>query len=93
MIKPLLRPSRFVPLPIFALPITLFGQAAVEYALKSAQSAVNAGGNSVIAGCRVDSTLLTCLRHSYPRTTLLTVIVICLLILRWLASYTGYRTR
>lgn len=85
-----LRPFRFVVVPLLVLPVVLRGQAAVEYALKSAGSAAAAGGGSAIAGCQVNSTLLSCLGHSYPRTAILIGVVIGLLILRWLARPKGY---
>jgi lambda repressor-like predicted transcriptional regulator len=85
-----LRLLRFVVAPLLAIPVVLRGQAAVEYALKSAGSAMAPSGGSAIAGCKVDSTLLSCLGHSYPRTTILIGVVIGLLILRWLARPRGY---
>ena len=82
---------RFAVLYIFALPITLLAQAAVEYALKSAGSATGVSGNATLAGCRMDSALQTCLSHAYPQTTILIVVVFCLLIVRWLAGHARYR--
>ena len=82
---------RFAALYLFALPMTLLAQAAVEYALKSAESATGVSGNATLAGCRMDSALLTCLRHAYPQTTILIVVVVCLLIVRWLAGHARYR--
>jgi hypothetical protein len=85
VIKRPIRLFQFVALPLFALPLTLLAQAAVEYGLRSAGSAVSAtGGVAMIAGCRVDSALLTCLNHSYPATMLLIAGVICLIMARWL---------
>ncbi len=86
-----LRLLRFVLLPLLAVPVVLRAQAAVEYAVKSAGGAVAASGGSGIAGCKVDSALLSCLSHFYPRTMMLAAVVICLLIVRWLAGHTGYR--
>jgi hypothetical protein len=86
-----LRRLRFVALPFVAVPGILRAQAAVEYALKSAGSAVAASGGSAVAGCKVDSALLSCLSHSYPRTTIPVAVVICLLIVRWLAVHAEYR--
>ena len=74
----------FAILPLFAFPTVLRGQAAVEYALKSAGSAIEAGGASAIAGCAVNSALLSCLSHAYPRTAILVAVAGCLLIGRWL---------
>jgi hypothetical protein len=75
--KPL-RLLRFAALYLFALPIALLAQAAVEYALKSAGSVSASGGNATVAGCRMDSALLTCISHAYPQTTIL-IVVVCLL--------------
>ena len=61
-----------------------YGQAAGEYALKSSEGAVSASGTGTIGGCRVDSTLLTCLSHSYPKTTIVVIGLLAVLILRWL---------
>jgi hypothetical protein len=80
-----------VVLPLLAVPGVLRAQAAVEYALKSAGSAVAASGGSAIAGCKVDSTLLSCISHSYPRTTIVAVVVATLLFLRWLAGGARFR--
>ena len=82
---------RFAVLYIFALPITLLAQAAVEYALKSAGSAPPVSSNATVAGCRMDSAVLTCLSHVYPQTTILIVVVVCLLIVRWLAGHARHR--
>jgi len=92
MIKSPLRLFLYVALPLFAIPITLRAQAAVEYGLKTAGSALSSGGGTAIAGCNVDSTLLTCLSHSYPQTAIILAVVICLLIARWLYGQMGYRS-
>ena len=92
MNKPLLRLFLFGALPLFALPIDLLAQAAIEYGLKTANSAVSSGGGTTIAGCNVDSALLTCLSHSYPQTALIFAVVICLLIGRWLYGQMGYKS-
>jgi hypothetical protein len=88
---------RFVALPLFASPLTLLGQAGIEYALKSAGSLLANGGSvngsSAIAGCQVGPALLTCLSDSYPRAAILTGAVICLLFVRWLAGSIAYRAR
>jgi len=63
-----------------------YAQAAAEYALQSSRSAASASGaGATIGGCRVDSTLLTCLSHSYPKTTIIVIALLALMILRWLA--------
>lgn len=80
-------------LSLFAVPVFLRAQAAVEYAVKSAGSAAFANGGSSgssIAGCYVDSNLLSCLSHSYPRTTIVAAVLICLFVIRWLAGHAGY---
>lgn len=92
MIKRPLHVLRFVALLLFALPAYLLGQAAIEYGLKSAGSALPPGGAAAIAGCRVDSDLLACLSHSYPQTAIIIAAVICLLIGRWLYGQMGYRS-
>lgn len=86
-----LRLLRFVVLPLFGLPIVIRAQAAVEYALKSGGSAVAGSGGSSLAGCEVDAALLSCLGHSHPRAMIIVAVVIFLLIVRWLASRSGYR--
>ena len=69
-----------------------YGQAAVEYALKSSGSAVSASGeDATIGGCRVDSTVMTCLSRSYPKATILVIGLITVMILRWLTR--AYRVR
>jgi hypothetical protein len=96
MIKMPFKLARFTALPLFAFPLTLLGQAAIEYGLKTAGALPGNGssvGGNAIAGCQMDSALLTCLSHSYPRAAILTGVVICLLILRWLAGATAYRAR
>ena len=77
---------RFAALYLFFLPITLLAQAVVEYALKSAGSTTDVSGNATLAGCRMDSTVATCLSHAYPQTTIIVVVVACVLIVRWLAG-------
>jgi len=69
----------------FAIPVVLRAQAAVEYAVKSASGAVAANAGSSIAGCKVDAALLSCLDHSYPRMMIVIAVVVCVLIVRWLA--------
>ena len=60
-------------------------QAAVEYSLKSSGSAVSASGaHATIGACRVDSTLLTCLSHSYPKTTIIVIGLLAVMIMRQL---------
>lgn len=61
------------------------GQAAVEYALKSSQSTLSGGGSgTIIAGCKVDSTVVACLSRSYPKTTIIVIALLTLVIWRWL---------
>jgi hypothetical protein len=89
-----LRLFQFVALPLFALPVTLLAQAAVEYGMRSAGGAVSGdSGFATIAGCKVDSALLTCLNHSYPGTMLFIAVVIGLIMLRWLSGRARYRAR
>ena len=64
-----------------------YSQAAVEFALRSSGSAVSgSGAPAAIGGCRVDSTLLTCLSRSYPRATIVVVGLVIVIILWWLAK-------
>ena len=84
---------RFGTLAVFALPVNLFAQAIVEYALKTAGSAVSGNSGPAIAGCAMNSSLLTCLRDTYPRAMTVCAVVIGLFILRWLAGCIGYGTR
>ncbi len=59
------------------------GQAVVEYALKTSGSAVaTSGAGPAIGGCRVDSTLLTCLGESYPKATLVVIGLLTVMIVR-----------
>ena len=76
-----------------ALPIGLFPQALVEYALKSGSSVLSHVAGSGIAGCKVDSALLACLGRTYPWVAILVVGVICLLIARWLSGITRHNAR
>ncbi len=70
-----------------------YSQAAVEYALKSAGSAVSGSGTgAAIGGCRVDSTVLTCLSRSYPKTFIIVIGILVVILLWWLAkAYTSRR--
>jgi hypothetical protein len=80
--------------PLFTGRITLLAQAAVEYGLLSGGRAPSAsGGFAAIAGCRVDSSLLTCLNHSYPETTILVAAVICLILVTRLSRRSRHRAR
>ena len=66
-----------------ACAIVGYGQAAVEYALKSAGSAASASGAGAAIGvCRVDSALLKCLSRSYPKTTIIVIGLLTVLIWR-----------
>jgi len=77
--------SRFAALPLLAFPLSLLGQAGIEYALKSGGTPPGtANGAAVIAGCRVDSTLLTCLTDSYPQGTLAAGAAMVILAVRWM---------
>ncbi len=93
MLKPPLRLFALVALTVVALPIGLLAQAAVEYAMQAGSTAVSHITGSVIAGCNVNSSMLVCLSHYYPRTAMLVVGVICLVFVRWLAGVTSYRAR
>ncbi len=70
-------------LPIMAgLVAVAYGQAAVEYALKSSGGAAAGSGAPLkIGNCRVDSTLPSCFSQSYPRATVVVVALITVLVL------------
>jgi hypothetical protein len=93
MLKPLLRLVALVAFVLAALPIGLLAQAAAEYALQSGSRALTNIASSGIAGCDVDSRLLVCLSHSYPRTAILVVGVLCLFAVRWVVRVTSYGAR
>ena len=59
----------------------LSAQSVLEYAEKASGSAVDSGTNS-IGGCAIDSGVVTCLSRVYPRTAVVTGIVIALLFMR-----------
>ena len=80
-------------LTLIAFPIGLFAQAALEYGLRSGTSLFTQPKTYAVAGCNVDSTVLGCLSHYYPRTALVVAGAICLLIVRWLAGITSHKTR
>jgi glucose uptake protein GlcU len=70
-----------------------YGQAAVEYALKSSGSAVSASGApATIGGCLVDAKLLTCLNHSYPKTTVIVIGLVALMVIRQLTRVHAARS-
>ncbi len=76
-------PLRVVLRCLYALAIatTLSAQAAVEYAAKSASSALSGSGSVAHLGaCRMDSTLIPCIRQFYPVTFYISVAAICLLL-------------
>jgi hypothetical protein len=61
-----------------AIAIAARAQAAVEYAAKSAAGAVSGSGASAHLGaCRVDSTLIPCIRQFYPVAFYVAVAAIC----------------
>jgi hypothetical protein len=61
-----------------ALAIAACAQAAVEYAAKSATGAVSGSGTSAHLGaCRVDSTLVPCIRQFYPVAFYVAVAAVC----------------
>lgn len=54
-------------------------QAAVEYAAKSATSALSGGGSSAHLGaCQIDSTLIPCIKQFYPMRFFVVVAALCL---------------
>ena len=94
MLKP--RQFRSGLLLVLTLPAQLMAQAAAEYALRSAGSAAAAGAPAVdsgayIAGCSVNSTLFTCLNHSYPRGTIVVAALLFVFILRWFSGFSRVR--
>ncbi len=69
-----------------------YGQAAAEYALQSSRGAVSAAGEDAsIGGCTIGSTLLTCLSRSYPRTTILVVGLLAVIVWLWVAKMFAWR--
>jgi hypothetical protein len=53
----------------------------VEYAAKSATGAISGSGSVVYLGaCRVDGTLITCARHSYPVTFQIVILAMCVFV-------------
>jgi hypothetical protein len=71
----------------WAFAAALRAQAAVEYAAKTAGGALTGQGQAAgIAGCRIDSNVLSCLAHSYPRAVTATVVGLCLLVFFKLVS-------
>jgi hypothetical protein len=73
----------FVALPLLTSPLNVMGQAGLEYALKGGAALPGVGEmGSAIAGCHVDSALLTCLTDSYPRAAIVVGIVVGLLAMR-----------
>jgi hypothetical protein len=63
----------------FALATAAQAQAIVEYAAKSATGALSGHGTAAHVGaCRVDSTLVPCLRQFYPATFYVAVAAICI---------------
>jgi hypothetical protein len=92
MTKAMLLMVRLGVLSFFAFPLTLFGQAAIEYAMKTGTS-LPTGERTAIAGCQVDSALLTCLGHAHPRGAILGGAVLLFLLVRWLGGSGAFRTR
>lgn len=92
MTKAILMMVRLGAISFLALPLKLFGQAAIEYALKTGSSLPTVE-RSIIAGCPTDSTLLTCLGHAYPRAAILGGAVILFLLLLWVGGSGVFRTR
>jgi hypothetical protein len=65
----------------FVLATAACAQAIVEYAAKSATGTLAAHGTTAHLGaCRVDSTLVPCLRQFYPATLYAAVTAICILL-------------
>jgi hypothetical protein len=61
-----------------ALANAAYAQAAVEYAAKSASGALSGSGSDVHLGaCRIDSTLITCVRQFYPVMFQVVIVAIC----------------
>jgi hypothetical protein len=62
-----------------SLATAAFAQAAVEYAAKSSQSAMqgSSGGVAHVGACPVDSELISCLSHRYPMAFQGTILAVC----------------
>jgi hypothetical protein len=76
-------PPRFVvrSLSGFALATTAYAQAAVEYAAKSATSAISqSGGSARLGACPVDGALITCIKQAYPATFHVAVAAACVFV-------------
>jgi hypothetical protein len=76
-------PSRIALRYLWALTLATaaHAQAAVEYAAKSATSALSGGAKQAHLGvCPVDSTLVPCVRQFYPVTFYVAAAVICVLL-------------
>jgi hypothetical protein len=85
-IKSLLARLTLIMLAALASATPGYGQAAAEYALKSSAGALSANGTAAgIGGCKVDTTVLTCLSHSYPKSTIVVIALVVLLIMRRLS--------
>ncbi len=67
-----------------AVPRVLLGQAAVEYALQAARNTAATSRGMTIGGCAVDSELIWCVGQAYPRTTIVALVVIGVLVFRWM---------
>ena len=64
-----------------AMANTTYAQAVAEYAAKSATGALSGSGSGVQLGaCRVDSTLITCVRASYPVTFYVVILAMCVFV-------------
>ncbi len=61
--------------------VALKSQSVFEYAQKGSPSTDS--GPNAIAGCPVDSSMLTCLSRLYPTATIITAVVIALLLLNF----------
>ena len=65
----------------FALANATYAQAVAEYAAKSATGALSGSGSGVQLGaCQVDSTLITCVRASYPVTFYVVILAMCVFV-------------
>jgi hypothetical protein len=89
MTKASLRAAGLMVLLSGAFPFTLRGQAAMEYAVQTGKS-VSTSNGAVVAGCQVDSELLSCLGRTYPQGAIVAVVIILFMLLWWFARSTAH---
>ncbi len=73
-------PSRMILRCLYAIAFATVAraQAAFEYAAKSGSALSGAGSEMHVGACRLDSTLIPCVKQYYPGAFYLGIVVICL---------------